>query len=491
MDTQACFQPWHRNACEFWPVFDFTSRNDNTAMKQLSMEAFLDACGGRGPLRLDVTAPDGPGPERQVLNQPFALLGRHERADVCLQNAGVSRRHALVQMIAGRVFCLDLGSRTGTHWDGEGQGHGWLPEQAPFRVGPYRLSLAGETPDSTPLALDGWNPFARGSIAKRALPAVTLNILNNGTTVCRWRMNRVVALVGNAEICKVRLRGPGVSSFHCGLICTPAGVWVIDLKRQGGVHVNRTPVMHSLLEDGDRLQVGNYTICVAYASAGAPAASASGADGAALLSGQAALPTQSSLLAGGLAAMHSLGPWPAPMVAPPPAAGNAGALLGETGNAELLASMMRQFSQMQHQMFDQSLVMLFQMFRTMHGEQTSVLREELARLDALNRELHYLLAEQLKFASPQAATPTTASPRALPPAADNPKAAAASTRDTSRVPGDPATPPSGHDKAVPPSATAPPGGEDVHVWLCQRMEAIKQERQGLWERVVGAFRKTN
>src|SRR5260370_34642064 len=163
-------------------------------MKQLPLEAFLDACGGSEPLRLDVSPPDGGGPVRQVLHQPFALLGRHERADVCLQGSGVSRRHALVQMIAGRFYCLDLGSRTGTHWDGAGQGHGWLPAQTPFRVGPYRLWLAEGTSDSTAVAADGWDPFARGSITKQALPSITLRISNNGTTVCRWRMNRVLAI---------------------------------------------------------------------------------------------------------------------------------------------------------------------------------------------------------------------------------------------------------------------------------------------------------
>ena len=33
------------------------------------------------------------------------------------------------------------------------------------------------------------------------------------------------------------------------------------------------------------------------------------------------------------------------------------------------------------------------------------------------------------------------------------------------------------------------GGEDVHIWLCQRMEAIQQERQGIWDRIVGVLKK--
>src|SRR5437868_3665773 len=100
-------------------------------MKQLSLEAFLDACGGRGPLALEVTAPDGQPARRQVLHQPFALLGRHERADVLLDDEAVSRRHALIQLIAGHWYCVDLGSRTGTHWDQAAQARGWLSGAVP------------------------------------------------------------------------------------------------------------------------------------------------------------------------------------------------------------------------------------------------------------------------------------------------------------------------------------------------------------------------
>jgi pSer/pThr/pTyr-binding forkhead associated (FHA) protein len=413
-------------------------------MKQLSLEAFLDACGGRGPLQMDVTAPDENASVRQVLHQPFALLGRHPSVDVCLQGSGVSRRHALLQVIAGRYFCLDLGSRTGTYWDGQGQGHGWLPGHAPFRVGPYRLSLAEESRDGDPVPADDWNPLERGSTSTHALPTVTLNILDNGRFAYRWRMNRAMAIVGNAENCKVRLQGPGVSRFQCALVCTPVGVWVVDLRRNGGIPVNETAVTHALLEDGDRLQVGNYTICVSYDSPDAPATAASSVTSPiALFSGPPSGPAPNNLVSRSFGAAQSLDSWrdpsATPMVAPSSTVGTPAAVPGEAGNVELIAGMMRQFSQMQHQMFDQSLVMMFQMFRTMHGEQTSILREELGRLDAINRELQSLLAEQLKIAPPAASVSTPATRAVLsavsqPPGTEPSKTAATSSSDKSGPP---------------------------------------------------------
>jgi pSer/pThr/pTyr-binding forkhead associated (FHA) protein len=435
-------------------------------MKKQSLEAFLDACGGRGPLCLDVTPPDGHGPVRQVLHQPFALLGRHDRADVCLQDDDVSRRHALVQLIAGRFFCFDLGSRTGTHWDGSAHGCGWLAGLAPFRVGPYRLWLAGDGPDRTPPP-QHWDPLAQGSPAGPLLPSVTLDIANDGKTVCRWRLNRALALVGHDPGCKVRLRGPGVSKFHCALVSTPAGVWTVDLLRRHGVHVNGTPVSHSLLEDGDQLQVGNFTIRFGYESSTARPQ-----------------PVEAASLPGAVVPANGAPMWPtsASLAAPFAAAGAA--------SAELLPALLRHFSQMQQQMFDQSLLFMYQMFQSMHGEQVGALRGELARLDELNRELQTLLVERLKT---QPAAPTQPAPPAA--KADGPASGTAAPaarpevaapKPFTAVP--PAAPP-GQEKATPAPPPTVAAGDDVHVWLCQRMDAIQQERQGLWERIVGALRK--
>ncbi len=195
----------------------------------------------------------------------------------------------LVQVIGGRTFCLDLGSRAGTHWEG-GKGRGWLPGGAPFHVGPYQLCLAQADADSIACPPDGWDPLARGSLSRYALPAITLHILNHGTTVFRWPMNRVLAVVGNGDECKVRLRGPGVSKYHCALVCTPLGVWAVDLQRRGGIAINGTLVSHALLEDGDRMQLGSFTLCVECAAAPAPpvtttAVAGSTATGTSLMAG--------------------------------------------------------------------------------------------------------------------------------------------------------------------------------------------------------------
>jgi pSer/pThr/pTyr-binding forkhead associated (FHA) protein len=440
-------------------------------MKQLSLDAFLDTCGGRQPLALDVAPPDGGTPERKVLHQPFALVGRFEASDVCLSDPAVSRRHALVQMIAGRTFCLDLGSRTGTHWQTAAEGRGWVSRQSPLQVGPYRVSV-GDDPQASDPRMDRWDPWASGSIDRYDLPVATLHVLHDGSTVCQWKMNRVLAVVGNADLCKVRLRGPGVAKLHCSLVATPLGLWVIDLHRMGGIHVNRTPVNHALLEHDDCLQVGCYTIHVNYGTALAPVKALTHA------------------------ADQRLQPSPGTgaMVPPVVTDGRSEAIATESLSAELLSGLLRQCSQTQQQMFEQSMVMMFRMFQSMHVEQVGLLRDELARLDELNQELRGLLTQRVD-------NRPLPSPAALPPAAGGQSAnsRSAATGPAKQPPPQPAAaaPPAAgttsHNSASPAKAqagTPSPQGQDVHLWLCQRMDAIQQERQGIWDRIVGALKKS-
>jgi pSer/pThr/pTyr-binding forkhead associated (FHA) protein len=479
-------------------------------MKKLSLEAFMDACGGHGPLCLEVASPNVPVPFRQVLNQPFALLGRHERADVCLRDPLVSKRHALVQLIAGRFFCLDLGSRTGTHWDAGGHVRGWLSCQAPFRVGPYRLWLTAEDAASalgTADTPDAWDPFAKGSLNRYGFPSVVLDISNNGKTLRRWRMNRVVAIVGTAETCKVRLRGHGISRFHCALVCTPAGVWVIDLQRLQGVQINGMPVNHSLLEEGDQLELGNFTICVRYDCAAAESTPVEGSEGTAeglQLADRPGRESGNEIVPGFGGAMKGLTPWGS--AGPSDVdllAASVGSLPAEAWNAEMLPSLLRQFGQMQHRMFDQSLFMMFQMFRTMHGEHVGALREELQRLDELNRELHTLLMQRLNGPAPSllsasaAQSAVSAVPAAREQQPDRATPAAAAHRQTTPMSAAPqataAVPDEGAgsnpDKTASASRPAAAAAEDIHLLLCKRMEEIEKERQGVWERIIGRLRK--
>src|SRR5947209_5285392 len=108
------------------------------------MDHFLKACGAAGPLGLLVEKRGLPQAARRGFAQPFVLIGRDPRADLVLDHPRVGLRHAYLQVIEGRVYCVDLGSQTGTRWE-DGWAHaGWLTRLQGICIGPFAIQLPPE-----------------------------------------------------------------------------------------------------------------------------------------------------------------------------------------------------------------------------------------------------------------------------------------------------------------------------------------------------------
>src|SRR5262245_721407 len=93
---------------------------------QEAMDDFLGSCGAGCPLRIDVTGPSPRQSVRCVFEQPCVMIGRDAGNDLRLDHDQVSRRHAYLQLLAGRLFCIDLGSRTGLWWGKRTRTAAWL-----------------------------------------------------------------------------------------------------------------------------------------------------------------------------------------------------------------------------------------------------------------------------------------------------------------------------------------------------------------------------
>jgi hypothetical protein len=73
---------------------------------QTSPQEFLEACGARSPLVLEIERYGPSEKVRHTLSLPFALIGHDERADLRLDDEQVSSRHAYLQVAAGRLWCV-------------------------------------------------------------------------------------------------------------------------------------------------------------------------------------------------------------------------------------------------------------------------------------------------------------------------------------------------------------------------------------------------
>ncbi|MBY0460282.1 MAG: FHA domain-containing protein, partial [Gemmataceae bacterium] len=188
----------------------------------------------------------------------FTLVGRDESCDVTLSDPDINPRHAWLQVLGGRVFALDLGSRTGLVWPGGGRGSGWLDSGTTVKVGPFLLRLNGSGHTSPRLNAPDGNPLAPDAGAKARL-TVALEFRNGRRAKDKWAVNRLVTLVGRSPDCKIHLTADDISLYHCGLISTPSGLWVVDLSGRGVV-VNGERMRVAPLPHGSELWVGRFLI---------------------------------------------------------------------------------------------------------------------------------------------------------------------------------------------------------------------------------------
>jgi hypothetical protein len=342
---------------------------------------FLGSCGSDGPLVLTLRGPSGP--VRRSFARPFVIVGRAPGADLMLDHPAVSRRHAYLQVLDGRLFAVDLASRTGTHWTDGARPMGWLEGISPLRIGPYRLGRWGAAAEGP---ADHRSPTARPE--EPAASAPVLEFLDPTAQPSTWAVEPALVLLGGSPACKIQLSGPGVSRFHASLVRTAWGLWAVDLLGRGGILVNGAPVRAARLAHGDILQVGPHRIrhwCE-------PAAEA------------ASRPAPPALAAASAT-------WLVPRIEPSAPAGRDVAAEG------LVVPLVHELGRLQQEMadqFQQGLAMMFRLFSGMHQEQMALVREELAEIRRLSEEQRALRTELSRAAPPAARAPTPPPPSVRP-----------------------------------------------------------------------------
>jgi pSer/pThr/pTyr-binding forkhead associated (FHA) protein len=404
------------------------------SMNTQSMNRFLGACGATGPLRLAAERPRVFGPVSVTLDKPFALIGSGVHADLRLDDNQISHRHLYLQVYNGRVFAIDLGSRTGTHWENGLQPFGWLDLGKSLWIGRHRVYLEEDDSRKEPIPELPPEPLLSRDFKPPNLPPVSLEFVKGGIhqggvlKPARCAVNRVLVLMGRTDGCKIRLMDSSVSKFHCSLIRTPRGVWVVDLLSRNGIWVNGTKVPWARLEQGDRLEVGEFVLRLRYdepenepvdpggspkhsvgrneptsashdsAPERSPETQSNAADEAESLEESSANSNKER---------PNLDQSPPAIIDEESTENQHHALVVSPKRglipvelSESIAVIIaNQFSQMQQQMFDQfhqAMRVMFQTFSTLHRDQMEMVRKEMDRVHDLTRQLHALQAELAK-----------------------------------------------------------------------------------------------
>ena len=442
------------------------------------------------------------------------LVGRDPEADLLLNDTQISRRHAFLQAVAGRVYWIDLESRTKVFEDGQEvpQSQGCLDPGHFIQVGPYRLHRTDRRTD------EPTGPVVTGSEAN-PLPRPLLELpFRVGGKSPTWEMDSLQALVGRADQCQLVLTDPSVSRQHASLVRTPMGLWVVDLLAREGVYVNGTRVRWAWLAEGDVVRLGLFTLIVRYenppeqirredvpleagASPPAPADVGPGVSSSPPDHQPRALAIRSGFPRTELVKAEA--PWSAvPAIAPAVSSRGEWEPVLPT-NANLFSMWQQQMQLMES--FHNDMVMMVQMFVAMHREHQATVRDELGRVQQLTKELTRLNAQLAHLPAPGPARPSPeasrkassgepASPAVSPKPESSPRARSAqrSTEETSRKPPEPAEKPrkkrpaaAPEEKEGPLTAAMPAmSGPEMYAHLTRKITDLQRERQGYWQRIL-------
>ena len=430
------------------------------------LKSFSEACGQTGPLRVNLDGVGWPGSVPIEVGQPFFIVGRGHQSDISIDSMDVSRRHAYFQVVAGRIFCVDLASRTGVLWGDEARPVGWIDRGRDVGIGPARVRIEGNL--SGPDGEGGQLPISR-SFEWDTLPEARLEFLKGATGRESWQVSRSLVLLGRSPVCRLNLPGQGVGGIHAALLRTPSGVWVVDLLEPGGILVRDEPARCALLEDGDELRIGEHRIRVRIGHAARPSAQSN----LAKVSGTSKIRPASK------------------RVKQPEEHGEAARSRLEVagGIDPMTARLLEEFSRMHQsttEQFQQALLMMFRM----HQDQMKVIRDGLTRLDRLEEEQQSLQAELARIHQDRpprlalrlvSGEPVADHPQSLGPAAEEaesvrPPAISPTVASSPTVQGS-------FDQA----ATSFQPGVDPHTRLARRIAEIQNERQGLWKKLFASL----
>jgi len=474
-------------------------------MWESATDLFRGACGLRAPwvLRCEETGPDHELETRSRLALPFVLIGRDQDRGPRLGGPEVSRRHAYLQVIGGRLRVVDLQSRTGVLWEAPAgtAGGGFLEAGRAIRIGPYRLSWErgdeGEILSPNTVEVSPASSSRSLALTPSSPEGAFVMPIRIGDEESLWRLDDDLTLIGRSEPCRMVLDDKSVSRIHAAVARTPLGFWIVDLGSRGGVMVSGARVRWAWLDDGDTVSLGRFTFVfryptppagisradVPFAAGAAPDIDPESAEASRSRSGRSTGRERATRSGGRSRSVVRVGP---ASVAPPSVIDRTDPITptllepAETGGGGVPLELWRRQMEMMES-FHNDMIAMVQTFFAIHREHHATVRDEMARVEELTSELDSL---RRKLSADDSA------PKAAPRPAEPPRPSA--TRESSprhRAPQNP-RPADSHGHPAP-ASPHPPRGEkasaassEMHGFITNRIAALQKERQSYWRRIL-------
>ena len=200
------------------------------------------------------------------INVGETTIGRADENDLTVNDAGVSRRHAVIIADQAGMKILDLGSSGGTTINGEGIGGRTLSSSSVIAVGQTEMMLVGVEQAEAEAATAGGADATM--VAGPAGGTTGVLVVRKGPDAGKtFNLSEGDNVVGR-EAAAVLLTDPTVSRSHAVLRKTGDDYVVYDFGSSAGTIVDGEKLEGAAIKGGDVIGVGRSEVVVMEPSAG-------------------------------------------------------------------------------------------------------------------------------------------------------------------------------------------------------------------------------
>lgn len=194
-------------------------------------------------------------PDRLVkVDRPFAVVGRAADSEIALADRDVSLRHVYLHLDSRGVYAVDLVTRTGTRFNGEPRGVGWLTPGHSIEVAGRRIELVRIRRDGTSVDPALCSDDLLTDRGQETLAAVTLEPL--GSHEPPWVLGSELVFLGWSAACGIQIKDSTVARTHSALVRTESGAYLVNLSGRETWVEDRLVRGATALRDGDLISIG-------------------------------------------------------------------------------------------------------------------------------------------------------------------------------------------------------------------------------------------
>ncbi len=206
--------------------------------------------------------------ERVVCEKKRISIGRTSDNDIVLENRGVSRKHAQIELNDNAAVVIDNESLNGTFVNNRRITEEILRDNDSITIGKYSLiyrhevdkeESTGELDGTMILKTKKQKEMVRNDERERKLvqrAGGSLLVGEENADFSEYYIDHNVTTIGKAKFVHIHARGFMLSGIQAKIVKEEEQFLVVNLGKKGKTKINGEPVSRHALKNGDLLQVG-------------------------------------------------------------------------------------------------------------------------------------------------------------------------------------------------------------------------------------------